>query len=126
METETVVLSAKYPCYSIPVNIKPGKYAGFFSFVAGHFTFEQFGFLERCGEFRLTNGPGDVWLKAKLSCIPVSTTAQGITNAFRFKHFNALILDNDWRIELDFHDQPDIKWSDFPGEIEIGFSFVEE
>ena len=135
METDTVVLSAKFPCYSIPV--PPGRIKGFFAFMRSHYTFEQFKYLAACGEFRLSNGPGTEYVRTRLSSIPLSPTSHGTVNSFRYKDCFGMIIDDGWKIKLKFEDgasarddegRPEkfLKWSDFPGEVEIGFSFVEE
>ena len=135
METETVVLSAKYTDYTLVV--PPGRIRGFFAFMRSHYTFEQFKYMEACGEFILRNGPGTECIRTRLASIPLSPTSCGMINSFRYKACFGMILDNDWRIELEFRTGPSARdengnpknfllWSDFPGEIEIGFSFVEE
>lgn len=135
METDTVILSAKYTDYTITV--PPGRVRGFFTFIRSHYTFEQFKYLAACGEFRLRNGPGTEYIRTQLASIPLSPTSEGMVNSFRYKACFGMIMDDDWKIELRFRtgasDRDDdgnpknfLTWTDFPGEVEIGFSFVEE
>ena len=131
MQTDTVVLSAKFPCYSIPV--PPGKYKGFFRFAQGHFTFEQSRYINLCGGFLLKDR-GMVVIGLPMRFIPTNNRWTFSSTSSTFLSLCPGLLGEGWKIELEFFDEvpregskePPLKWSDFPGEVEIGFSFVEE
>jgi hypothetical protein len=124
METDTVILSAKWTGHTIPV--PPGKYNGFGSFRKGRCTSEQAKYICECGVFILRNEQGHAIVRIPMGLVPVNnaTPELVVINTVNMKYWR-LSVGEGWQINLGFLDAPPLKWSNFPGEVEIGFTFAE-
>lgn len=139
MQTDTVTLKAQYDSYDIMV--PPGEYLGFFWFRKGKYTFTQDLFVKSCGLFVMRNEQGMAMFRAPLKYVATGDPS------YRYNNFNrhSVGVGPGWKIELKFMEgstgmpaagQPDrdeegkpakyLKWKDFPGEMEVGFCFVEK
>jgi hypothetical protein len=128
MQTDAVILSAKYDHYSIPV--PPGEYVGFFLYRRGNPTLTQTLHIGGCGFLTLRSGAGVVYMEIPLRFVPSSD----FLRASNFNRYNVK-PDDGWKIDLQFRDRPTghdeegnptefLRWEKFPGEAEIGFVFV--
>jgi hypothetical protein len=126
MYTDMLAVSSRWTRYTFALSA--GDYVGIFRFVREGVTETQLKYLNACGEFSLKNEYGTVMLSTFLGLIPLGDPV----NYLRVEN---VIPDSRSRIELVFHDSlisreaveegRPLKWSDFPGEIKLGFVFVE-